>query len=164
MEASRFQNNSAMYGGILRSWSSNIKIGSSIFTRNGSPIGAVIYIMQHADGSNIQYHNTYYFLIDSNSADRYAVIYLSDSHFRGHSENVTFSSNLLGSLVAFNSNITFTGYASFVNNQPSQTTADDFQEGGAITLFQSDILMEHAIFNIIMWKMVEQYVLPRVNS
>ena len=48
--------------------------------------------------------------------------------------------NNVGSLVAFNSNITFMGYVEFANNHPEQssTTADTFQEGGAITLFQSN--------------------------
>ena len=71
------------------------------------------------------------------------MIYLSDSELRGlniYSETVTmsFSSNF-GSLVAFNSYITFIGYARFVNNQPPQAITGDFQEGGAITLFQSKV-------------------------
>ena len=112
-------------------------IGGSIFTRNVSPIGAVIY---SSGDSKIQYNN--YLLIDNNSADRYAVIYLSDSEFIGH-DSLTFSNNL-GSLVAFNSNITFMGYARFVNNQPPQTTTDDFQEGGAITTLQSNVIFDGA--------------------
>ena len=56
---------------------------------------------------------------------------------------VTFSSNL-GTLVAFNSNITLAGYATFVNNTPSHTStvSDGFQKGGAITLFQSNIFFD----------------------
>ena len=82
--------------------------------------------------------------MDNNIADRYAVIYLSDSEFIGDdSGNVTvIFSNNLGSLVAFNSNITFNGNAIFVNNQPSQTVSGDIQEGGAITLFQSNIFFD----------------------
>ena len=138
INASEFHNNSATYGGVLESDSSTITIvGTSIFTKNVSPIGAVIYSL---GGSKIQHHN--YLLIDNNWADTYAVIYLSDSDFIGHvSENVTFSNNL-GSLVAFNSNITFMGYARFENNQPPQTITGDFQEGGAITLFQSNIFFD----------------------
>ena len=69
------------------------------------------------------------------------MIYLSDSDFIGHvSENVTFSNNL-GSLAAFNSNITL-GYARIENNQLPQTITDDFQVGGAITLFQSNIFFD----------------------
>ena len=44
--------------------------------------------------------------------------------------------------MAFNSNITFTGYAAFVNNTPSQTVSGDFQEGDAITLFQSNVFFD----------------------
>ena len=138
INASEFHNNSATYGGVLYSDSSTITIvGTSIFTKNVSPIGAVIYSL---GGSKIQHHN--YLLIDNNWANRYAVICLSDSDFIGHvSDNVTFSNNL-GSLVAFNSNITFMGYARFENNQPLQTITGDFQEGGAITLFQSNIFFD----------------------
>ena len=59
--------------------------------------------------------------------------------------NTTYSNNL-GSFVAFNSNITFiSGYTIFVNNQPVQTSStDDFQEGGAITLFQSNVYFDGA--------------------
>ena len=138
INASEFHTNSATYGGVLASYSTTITIvGTSIFTKNVSPIGAVIY---SSDDSKIQHHN--YLLIDNNWANRYAVIYLSDSDFIGHvSENVTFSNNN-GSLVAFNSNITFMGYARFENNQPPQTITGDFQEGGAITLFQSNIFFD----------------------
>ena len=78
-------------------------------------------------------------------ADRYAMMYLSDSKFIGNdSENAIIFSNNLGSLVGFNSNMTFTGYATFVNNTPLQTVSGDFQEGGAITLFQSNIFFDGA--------------------
>ena len=33
-------------------------------------------------------------------------------------------------------------YATFVNNTPSQTASGDFQEGGAITLFQSNVFFD----------------------
>ena len=134
IEATDLDNNIAgQYGGVLYTDSSTIKIGSSNFTNNSSPIGAVIY----AQGSSmLQYHNS--LLIADNSASRYAVVYLTGSEFRGHySGNAIFSNNL-GSLVAFSSNITFIGYAMFVNNQPPHTTIDNFQEGGVITLFQSN--------------------------
>ena len=135
IEASEFNNNSADYGGVLLSDSSTITIGGSNFTKNVSPIGAVIYA---TDRSKIR-HNHKHLLIDNNMADRYVVIYLFDSEFIGHdSENVITFSNNLGSLVAFNSNITLNGHALFVNNQPPQTASGDFQKGGAITLRQSN--------------------------
>ena len=140
IEASGFHNNNAFYqGGVLSSVSSIITIGTggSNFTNNVSPIGAVIYATSR---STIQHeHNS--LLIDSNLADRYAVVYLSDSEFVEYdTENVIMFSNNLGSLVAFNSNITLNGYATFVNNRPPHTTSV-FQEGGAITLLQSSVVL-----------------------
>ena len=138
IEASEFHNNSAtMLGGVLLSYlETTTIIGSSNFTKNRSPIGAVIF----ASDSSIQHHN--YLVIANNSADGYAVIYLADSEFGGRgSESITFLSNL-GSLVAFNSNIIFIGYAIFVNNGPLQTTTDNLQEGGAITLYLSNAFFD----------------------
>ena len=90
---------------------------------------------------------------------------LFDSELSGiDSWSLILFSNNLGSLMAFHSNITFYGYAKFVNNQRLPTTSGDFQEGGAIILFQSNaFLMELAILNITMLKMVEQYILLRAK-
>ena len=138
IEASEFHGNNANnWGGVLASIDSIIIIAGSNFTNNVSPIGAVIYAISR---SMIRHIHSF-LLVDNNMADRYAVIFISDSEFIGHAGNATFSSNL-GSLVAFNSNITFTGYATFVNNTPSQTVSDDFQEGGAITLFHSNVFFD----------------------
>ena len=141
IEASGFHgNNATITGGVLYSYSSIITIAGSNFTNNVSPIGAIIY----AESRSMIQHNIVhsFLLVDNNKADRYAVIYLSDSEFFvDDSGNATFSNNL-GSFVAFNSNITFTGYATFVNNTPSQTVSGDFQEGGAITLFQSNVFFD----------------------
>ena len=162
IEGSEFRNNSAGYGGVLHCSKSTITIegsefhdnyaknaggvlcsyyssiitkAGSNFTNNVSPIGAIIFATSR---SIIQPIHSF-LLIDNNMADRYAVIYLSDSEFIGNdSGNATFSNNL-GSLVAFNSNITFIGYAIFVNNTPSQTVLGDVLEGGAMTLFQSNV-------------------------
>ena len=139
IEASGFHGNNAINkGGVLASSSSNITIAGSNFTNNVSPIGAIIY----ATSRSMIQHIHSFLLVDNNKADRYAVIYLSDSKFFGNdSGNVTFSNNL-GSLMAFNSNINFTGYATFVNNTRSQNISGDFQEGGAITLFQSNVFFD----------------------
>ena len=139
IEASEFHDNYATkWGGVLCSRSSTITMAGSNFTNNVSPIGAIIY----ADSRSMIQHIHSFLLIDNNMADRYAVIYLSYSEFIGNdSGNAIFSSNL-GSLVAFNSNITFTGYVTFVNNTPSPTVSGDFQEGGAITLLQSNVFFD----------------------
>ena len=110
IDTSQFHDNSATNRGVLDSDSNNIKIAGSNFTNNVSPIGAI-----YATSRSMIQHIHSFLLIDSNMADRYAVIYLSDSEFIGHAGNATFSSNS-GSLVASNSNITFTGYATFVNS------------------------------------------------
>ena len=137
IEASKFDSNSAAkIGGVLDSYNSTITMWCSNFTENSSPIGAVIYAL---GGTKLQY--CIYLLIDNNSANDNSVIYLFDSEFTGcDSGNVTISNNL-GSLVAFNSIVTFSGYAIFVNNQPDphQTAMGDFHEGGALTLFQSNV-------------------------
>ena len=44
--------------------------------------------------------------------------------------------------MAFNSNITFTGYATFVNSTPLQTVSGDFQEKGVIILLQSNAFFD----------------------
>ena len=139
IEGSKFHDNNATdRGGVLASINSTITITSSNFTNNVSPTGAIIY----ATSRSMIQHIHSLLLIDNNKADRYAIIYLSDSEFIGiDSGNATFSKNL-GSLVAFNSNITFNGYITFVNNTSSQNVSDDFQEGGAITLFQSNIFFD----------------------
>ena len=45
--------------------------------------------------------------------------------------------------MAFNSNVTFIGYGVFASNKPS-TSNTKFQEGGAVTLFQSNIFFDGA--------------------
>ena len=146
IEASGFYtNNATVRGGVLDATSCIITIaGSSNFTNNVSPIGAIFYATSR---STIQQKYSF-LLIDNNVADKYAVIYLSGSEIIGHhcGNVVIFSSNL-GSLVAFNGKIAFTGNATFVNNTPSQTTSGDFQEGGAITLFQSKVFFD-GVYNL----------------
>ena len=136
IEASEFHDNTAiLHGGVMQSSNTTISISNSNFTENCSPRGALIFAI---DGSKIYYKNL---LIDNNSANEYGVLYILDSEFQEYpdSENFAFSNNL-GSLVAFNSNITFVSYAIFVNNHPQKTinTSDDFH-GGAITLYHSNI-------------------------
>ena len=139
IEISDFHNNIAtQYGGVLYFSSSTITISNSNVTDNNSSVGAAIY----ATSSSILYNSS--LLIANNSAVGYAVIYLADSEYNGNvSGNAQFLNNL-GSLVAFNSNITLMGYAMYVNNQEplTTTTLANFQEGGAITLFQSNLLFD----------------------
>ena len=157
---SRFDDNTATYGGVLYSHRNSITIGGnemerdaatchnnlnynlrsrSNFTNNNSTIGAVLYIEY---SSTINLHGS--LLIANNSATSYAVIHLTDSVLHlTYSGNSTFLKNV-GSLMAFNSNITLMGYIEFVHNlQPQRSLSpDNFQEGGAITLFQSIVLFD----------------------
>ena len=138
LEASEFDNNLAIQdGGAMYYQSSNVRMSDNEFTNNNSTIGAVFYA---ADHSEIMYQNS--LLISNNSADSYAVIYLTNSKIYGqNSGRATFSNNL-GSLVIFDSNITFAGYVMFANNHPPQNPSVNFQEGGAITLFQSNAFFD----------------------
>ena len=137
IETSEFLTNSGP-GGVLTSYDSIISIGCSNFTKNRSPVGAVI----NAERSKITCHG--HLLIDNNSVSGYYVIYLSVSLFRVNDSmaNFTFSNNL-GSFMAFNSNITFSGYTVIVNNKlASLKPRYNFQEGGALTLFQSNMFFD----------------------
>ena len=141
IEANEFRSNNVArdIGGVFYSFTSTITIGDSNFINNSSPRGAVIFAMRD---TKIHYHS--YLLIDSNSADDYAVIYLADSELRGYNlGNFTFSNNI-GSLVVFNSNMSLSGCAEFVNNQPPPTITGDLQKGGAITLSQSNAFFDGA--------------------
>ena len=79
-------------------------------------------------------------LILSNNA-RSGAIYLTNSELYVENSGNLILSNNAGSLMAFNSNITFMGCVVFVNNEPKQSSSitDTFQEGGAMTLFQSNV-------------------------
>ena len=137
IEASLFDNNNSTYvGGVIHSHGNTITIVDCSFTNSSSSLGAVIYA---AEGATVNYHG---FLLAANNSIIYdGIIHLVDSEFKGNfSENSTFSNNL-GSFVAFNSNITFTGSVTFINNiEP--TVSDNFHEGGAITLFESNALFD----------------------
>ena len=135
IEGSVFYRNRAIrFGGVLSFQHSTVTVGNCNFTDNSSPGAAVVFAEEN---NKIQYHN--HLLIDKNLGS--AVIYLSGSELSGNdSGNFTFSNNN-GSLVAINSNVNFNGYTKFVNNQPNATT-DTVQEGGAITLFQSNVFID----------------------
>ena len=138
IEGSIFYRNRAIeLGGVLSFQYCNVTVGNCNFTDNSSPRGAVIFADEN---TKIQYHN--HLLIDKNSGS--ALIYLSGSEFRGNDSGNFIFSNNNGSLLAINSNVNFSGYIKFVNNQSPKfnKTTDTVQEfeGGAITLFQSNII------------------------
>ena len=118
-------------GMILGSKGGNIVINNSNFTNNNSPVIVAI-------STRIEHHN--HLLVMNNSAENgFAIITLDHSELIGHrSGNVTISDNLR-SLVAFN--ITFMGNVRFLSNYQPQT-ASMFQEGGALTLVQTNVYLE----------------------
>ena len=143
MKSSNFDSNSAgQHGGVLYADNSSVKMSDSDFINNSASVGAVIYAQGN---SMLQYQ--FNLRVVSNSASRYAIIYLTDSEFSGHYSVYAIFSNNLGSLVAFSSNITLMGlYIRFDNNQPLLNTTHDFQEGGAVTLIQSNLIFFHGIY------------------
>ena len=139
IEGSVFYSNHAIggLGGVLTVLYNMVMVGNCNFTDNNSPRGAVIFAEEN---TKIQYHN--HLLIEKNSGS--APIYLSGSEFRGNDSGNFIFSNNNGSLLAINSNVNFSGYIKFVNNQSPNKTTDTVQEfeGGAITLFQSNVYID----------------------
>ena len=142
---SEFDNNSDAgsihlhHGLVLGCSDSTARLINCNFTNNKSPaIGAL--------NSTIEYFNS--LLIMNNSAmNEYALIHLYNSEFIGHDSGIATISNNMRSLVAFSSNITFSGYARFSHNRDQQrqiiTVIDNnLQEGGAITLVQSNLFLD----------------------
>ena len=148
IEVSVFDNNTAttngrrVGGGALKSFNDNITIKASQFNGNNAIRGAVIY--SYSCRITIIGGSTSNTTFVNNTAT-FGVIYLiRDSVLNVNtSGNVMFSNNT-GSLVAFKSDIDFTGYVQFVSNHPeteiswTNSSTAIFQEGGAITLFHSN--------------------------
>ena len=132
-----YRNRAIKSGGVLTFDHSTVTVGNCNFTDNSSPRGAVIFAEQN---NKIQYHDN--LLIEKNSGS--APIYLSGSEFRGNDSGNFIFSNNHGSLLAINSNVTFSGYTKFMNNQSPNKTTGTVQEfkGGAITLFQSNVFID----------------------
>ena len=130
---SEVHNNSAFRGGSLcvMTYPMNVTIIGSIFSYNDAFQGGVLYAPKksslHTYGAHIFY----------NSANM-GLIYLTDS-IGDFSGNTVFSNNV-GSLFAINSNIYIGNNTVFVNctSESSIHNGTTFQEGGAITIFQSE--------------------------
>ena len=143
IETSNFHYNSAAKeGGVLYSYTNAITMDSSNFTKNRSPVGAVIYAGDH---SKLQFQN--YLLFDANSAEDYGVIHLVDSQLNGDNSSNIIMSNNLGSLVAFNSSITFNGCARFVNNIRRLIANNGFKQGTAVTLLRKSNVTFNGVCN-----------------
>lgn len=156
-----FEQNNAEYGGVLRCFSSNVTIAESQLHANNATFGGVILSFNSSiivDNSQFSDNNAEvagsvvvaavstirYFgsiLISLNSAGEFGIMYLSEckGYLLG---NVTFASNI-GTLLAIYSNITFNGQVVFKNNsQPHTRSSVSFQDGGALSLFQSSAVID----------------------
>lgn len=142
IKMSTFDNNTSQnLGGALDFYNDTVTLIDDTFTNNNAPTGSVVYASYN---SSIYQCNS--LLVFNNSAESYGTVYLIDSHFnQHHSGNATLSYNV-GSLMLFNSNITISGYLkSSWNNQPLQNGKAHYQEGGAITLFQSNAFFDGSL-------------------
>ena len=120
-------------GGVLFAWGGNIIINAkdSNFTNNTAKKGAVIYALI---GILLTMQSSV--VIANNMASKYATIYMQESQVKiiGH---FVFANNI-GSFELFNTNVSFWGNATFLNNHIN-SNASKFQKGGAITTFLSTI-------------------------
>ena len=91
--------------------------------------------MHSVQDAHIILHNT----IFSKNTASLGVIYFIESTciVSGFSE---FTTNI-GSIFAYNSNVTIAGNATFINSYPLSTNSTMYSEGGAITAFQSEIIL-----------------------
>ena len=133
LQSSTFYCNSAdQEGGVLHARKSNIRFTVIEFSNNNASLGGVIYTVEK---TNMQMENV---TISVNTA-KMGVLYLIETTgiFSGFS---VFSDNL-GTLFAINSFIRIFNSSKFVNCSKGISLRSDttptFQEGGAITSFQS---------------------------
>ena len=134
--------NTANHGGALSISNCSVSIlkgspnssSKTLFTHNKARRGAALYAL----------NSTLTILglvtIKENSATEHSVVYVTESI--GHFMGMLVISNNTGSLLAYNSNITFTGKAVFQNGSPVQENFANIEEGGAITLYQSNVIFK----------------------
>ena len=129
-----FISNSASFdgGAIHASSISNFTVAHSAFDSNFATQGGVVYATNYA---RMHMHD----VTLSNNTANLGIMYFIESSgiISGYSE---FSTNI-GSLFAYNSNLTIAGDATFVDSYPSNTNSTIFPEGGAITAFQSEVIL-----------------------
>ena len=123
-------------GMVLGSNDGTVILNDCNFTNNNAPVIVVLNSIVESNNS---------LLITNNSAESgNAIIHFDNSEFIGHRSGSITVSNNLRSLLAFTSNISFMGNVEFINNQQPQNNQDNsLQEGGAITLVQSSLFLDH---------------------
>ena len=128
-----FSHNSAsIRGGVIITHNADIKYMDCTFASNHAFSGAVLYIQTN---SEVQVENV---VIKSNMAKQ-AILYCMES-------TTIFLNNVhvldnCGSFFSHYSKVLFRGSITFINNEPTRYTGTTsiFQEGGAITAFQSEL-------------------------
>ena len=136
--------NTANHGGALFISNSSVSIlkssanssSETLLTYNKARRGAALYTLN----STLTTHALV--TVTENSATEYSAVYVIESI--GHFMGMLVISNNIGSLLVYNSNITFTGKTVFQNCSPVQENSSmaNFEEGGAITLYQSNVFFE----------------------
>ena len=137
IKGGHFSKNSAYHsGGVIYSLLSEITMSGN-FYENRAVRGAVLYVEE----CRVQFESSSSINITDNLAQAYATMYLAESTglFTG---NITMINNK-GTLVIFNSNVTFVASANivFINCHGVEFTLGNVAEGGAITTFQSNIVI-----------------------
>ena len=133
IENSQLNANNATFGGVILSFNSSLTINESEFSNNKAEVAGAVLV---AAATTIKCYG--YLLVTENSANEFGVMYLSECNvfFQG---NATFSNNS-GTLLAIYSNITFSELVAFTSNTQQHTTSVNFQDGGALSLFQSNVV------------------------
>ena len=106
----------------------------STFISNSAPTGAALYVIK----SSVESCGPIFF--SKNNATLNSNVYFLNSN--GQFQGIIGLSQNLGSFFAFNSNISFSGYAKFVNGTLPENTTANFKEGGTLTLYQKMLNLE----------------------
>ena len=106
----------------------------SLFISNSAPTGAALYVIK----STVKTCGPIFFAKNFATLNSNVYVLNSDGKFQGFIE----LTQNLGSFFAFNSNISFSGCAKFINGSPSVNTTVNFKEGGALTLYQTTLRLQ----------------------
>ena len=123
-------NKASKLGGVMYISHTNMTITGSMFLNNKAESGAV---MKAEAETLVLIKDT---TISNNSANK-GVIYFTES-FSEISSNVLLSNNT-GSIFAYQSKVNFSSNITFDSCKAPLANIADFQEGGGVTAFQSDI-------------------------
>ena len=106
----------------------------SQFISNSAPTGAALYVIK----SSVKSCGPIFF--SKNNATLNSNVYFLNS--KGQFQGFIELSQNLGTFFAFNSNISFSGCAKFINGSPPENTTANFKEGGALTLYQTMLSLQ----------------------